>query len=435
MKLLLVVLLSTFLSSSAFSQGGTDVPEECLKNYSLYYEFYKHKNYQDALEPWRNLYRVCPEWKESTFAYGVNIYRYLLEKEQDPAKKTAYADTMMQIYDERIEYFPKSKGDVLGRKGIDLLRYRRNDGPEYIKEGYETLKESVEIEEKESSPVVLTTMISAGISLFMNGMLDGEDLINSYVTSTNILDSQLAKRPTARTKKAKEAIDANIKDSKVMTCEAVANIYGPKFEDNKNDLEFLKFVSGFLNDAGDCEMDPFYAKVNEQLYSIEPSAEAAYSLGRLFLKKNDYQKSKEYFLEAIELQEDDEKKASYLYALAGLEQQYLKNPVNAVNYASQASELDPDWGDPLILMGIAYITGNSSLGDEFERRTAYWVAVDMFQKAKRVDPSVADRANSLIREYSEYFPTKEDLFFHSIAEGDRYTVGGWINRTTNARPK
>jgi len=435
MKLLLVAMLGLFLSSSAFSQGGPDVPEECLKNYSLYYEFYKHKNYQDALDPWRKLYRQCPEWKESTFAYGVNIYRYYLEKEQDPAKKAAYADTMMQIYDDRIEYFPRSKGDVLGRKGVDLLRYRRNDGPEYIKEGYETLKESVEIEENESSPVVLTTMISAGISLFMNGMLDGEDLINSYVTSTNILDSQLAKRPTSRTKKAKEAIDANIKDSKVMTCEAVANIYGPKFEENKNDLEFLKFISGFLNDAGDCEMDPFYAKVNEQLYSIEPSAEAAYSLGRLFLKKNDYQRSKEYFLEAIELQEDDETKASYLYALAGLEQQYLKNPVNAVNYASQASELDPDWGDPLILMGIAYITGNSSLGDEFERRTAYWVAVDMFLKAKRVDPSVADRASSLIREYSEYFPTKEELFFHSIAEGDRYTVGGWINRTTNARPK
>ena len=37
-------------------------------------------------------------------------------------------------------------------------------------------------------------------------------------------------------------------------------------------------------------MDPFYAKVNEQLYSMEPSAEAAYSLGRLFLKKEKYEK-------------------------------------------------------------------------------------------------------------------------------------------------
>jgi tetratricopeptide (TPR) repeat protein len=153
------------------------------------------------------------------------------------------------------------------------------------------------------------------------------------------------------------------------------------------------------------------------------------------MKKEKYEKSKEYFLEAIEAQEDDEKKSNYLYSLAGLEQQYLKNPIQAVKYASQASELNPDWGDPLILMGIAYIAGNSSLGDEFQRRTAYWVAVDMFQKAKNVDPSVADKATNLIREYRQYFPTKEDLFFHSIAEGDRYTVGGWINRTTQARPK
>ncbi|MFW5821344.1 MAG: tetratricopeptide repeat protein, partial [Bacteroidota bacterium] len=374
--LLLGVLGILFSYNHAFTQGRQDVSEECLKNFSLYYEFYKHKNYKDALDPWRKLYNECPEWKESTFAYGVNIYRYYLNQAESAEDKAAYADTIMRIYDKRIEYFPKSKGDVLGRKGVDLLRYRRNDGPEYIKEGYETLKESVKIKGDNSSPVVLTTMISAGISLFTNGMLDGEDLINSYVTSSDILDKQLAKRPTSRTKKAKEAIDANIKDSRVMTCEAIANIYGPKFEENKDDLEYLKMLSGFLNDAGNCEMEPFYTKVNEQLYAKEPSAEAAYSLGRLFLKKEQYQKSKEYFLEAIELGEEDERKAQYLYSLAGLEQQYLKNPVKAVEYASRASDLDPDWGDPLILMGLAYIAGNMSLEDEFERRTSYWVAVD-----------------------------------------------------------
>ncbi len=435
LKFLLIAVMGILFSSNAYTQGRPDVPEECLKNFSLYYEFYKHKNYKDAVDPWRKLYRQCPEWKESTFAYGVRIYRYYLDQAESAADKAAYSDTIMMLYDDRIEYFPKSKGNVLGRKGIDLLRYRRNDGPEFIKEGYETLKKSVEVEGDDSSPVVLTTMISAGISLFMNGMLDGEDLINSYVTSTDILDKKLAKRPTSRTKKAKEAIDANIKDSKVMTCEAIANIYGPKFEENKDDLDFLKLVSGFLNDAGDCEMDPLYAKVNEQIYTKEPSAEAAYSLGRLFMKKEQYQKSKEYYLEAIEASDDDEKKAQYLYALAGLEQQYLNKPVQAAKYASQSAELDPDWGDPLILMGIAYIAGNSTFDDEFERRTSYWVAVDMFQKAKNVDPSVAQKANSLISEYRQYFPTKEDLFFHSIAEGDRYTVGGWINRTTQARPK
>jgi len=436
LKFLLIALLGIFTTSVTNLKGQpNDIPEECLKNYSLYYEFYKHKNYKDALPPWRKLYNQCPEWKESTHAYGVSIYRYFIQQENDPAKIAAYSDTIMMIYDTRAKYFPDNKGDILGRKGIDLLRYRRQDGPEFIKEGYEILSESVEIEGNKSSPVVLTTQISAGISLYVNNIIDGENLINSYMAATEILDQQLAKRPTSKVQRAKAAIDKNIADSKVLTCEAISTIFTPKFEENKDDIDFLKLVSGFMNDAGDCELDPLYTKVNETLYKMEPSAEAAYSLGRVFMKKNEYEKSKEYFLEAIDNSTEDEDKANYYFSLAALSQQYLNSPVDAARYAREATELKPDWGDPYILLGMSYIAGNSSLGDDFERRTAYWVAVDMFAKAKSVDPSVADRASGLIREYSAYFPTKEDLFFRSIAEGDNYTVGGWINKTTSARPK
>jgi tetratricopeptide (TPR) repeat protein len=339
------------------------------------------------------------------------------------------------LYDGRIQYFPAKKGDILGRKGVDLLRYRRTDGAEYIKEGYDILTESIEIEGKESSPVVLTTQISAGISLYINDLLDAETIINNYVTASDILDAQLEKRPSSKTKMAKDAIEKNIKDSRVMTCESIVTFYGPKFEANKEDVAFLDLILGFMNDAGDCEMTSLYAKASEQMYSLQPDAEAAYNLGRLFLRKEDYNKAKDYFLEAISLAENDENKAQYNYSLAGLAQQYLDSPAEAVKYAYAATQLKPDWGDPYILMGIAYVAGNSALGDDFERRTAYWVAVDQFRKARNVDPSVADKAGELINEYQAYFPTKEDLFFRSIAEGDSYTVGGWINKTTSARPK
>ena len=113
----------------------------------------------------------------------------------------------------------------------------------------------------------------------------------------------------------------------------------------------------------------------------------------------------------------------------------IENPSEAVRYASEAAKLKPNWGDPFILMGSAFVAGNSSLGEEFERRTAYWVAVDMFQKARQVDPTVSEKATGLINEYQAYFPTKEDLFFRSIEEGQSYRVGGWINRSTTARSK
>ncbi len=442
LKILLVAISTVLLALPAFPQddGTTDKDtgdwknnETCLKNLSLYYEFYKHKNYKDAINPWRIVYRECPESRESLYAYGVNMYRTFLEQTDDPEKKSAYADTMMMIYDKRMEYFPKSKGDVLGRKGVDLLRFKRQEGMKYIKEGYDLLKESIKMEQNKSNPVVLTTFISAGITLFVNGELDNETVINDYMEVSKILDADLAKRPTTRTKMAKEAIDQNIKDAKVMTCDAIDNIFGPKFEANKDDKKFLSKVLDFMNEA-QCEDLPLYIKASEQMYSMEPSAEAAYNLARLFYKKEDFAKARQYYLEAIDKATDSQSKATYYYELGAIELNQGDAP-KAAQYANSAIELRPDWGEPYILLGKAYVAGNNLLGDEFERRTAYWVAVDMFRKAKTVDPNVATQANQLISDYQQYFPTKEDLFFRSISEGDSYTVGGWINRTTTARAK
>jgi tetratricopeptide (TPR) repeat protein len=441
LKKLIVAFVGMMLAMQAFPQsgngsGGGDwkTNEVCLKNLSLYYEFYKHKNYNDAIKPWRIVYNECPESKESLFAYGVNMYKTFLDNEKDPAKKSAYADTINMIYAKRIQYFPKSKGDVLGRQGVDLLRYKRQDGIEFIKEGYDLLKESIAIEKAESSPVVITTFISAGITLFLNDQLDNESVINDYVIAAGILDNQMAKKPSSKTTQAKTAIDENIKESNVLTCDAINKIFSPKFEANKNDLDFLQLVTGFMIQA-ECELEPFYAQAAEQLYQLEPSYEAAYNLGRLFFKKEEYTKAKNYYLEAIERCDNNDLKANYYYELGVISQQYLNSPQDAVYYGMEATKLNPNWGEPYILIGSSYAAGNSSLGDDFEKRTAYWLAVDMFLKAKVMDPKIAKKAAELASEYSVYFPTKEDLFFRSITEGDSYTVGGWINRSTTARAK
>jgi hypothetical protein len=60
----------------------------------------------------------------------------------------------------------------------------------------------------------------------------------------------------------------------------------------------------------------------------------------------------------------------------------------------------------------------------------------MFQKAKNVDASCAGDANKLIATYKQYFPSKEDVFFHKeLNEGQPFRVGGWINKSTICRSK
>jgi len=416
---------------SQFGKGEDSI--RCLMNLSLYFEFYKHNNYKDAIGPWRIVFNECPQARESMYAYGINMYKAFIENENDPQKIAAYCDTIMLIHDQRIKYFG-DEGNVLGRKGVDLLRYRRDEGVEYVEQGYECLKKSVEIEKSNSSPVVLTTFISAGISLAIRGELDNEQVINDYNLASDIIDQKLKKRADSRTMTAKEAIDLNMKESGILTCENIVKIFGPQFEANKENKDFLLKITDFLSNA-QCESEQLYADASEKLYEIEPSATAAYNLARLFFKRAEYENSKKYYLEAIENSTDIKETAKYNYELAVLAYQYMKQNASAVYYANEAIKLDPNWGEPYILIGQAYFAGKNDFPDLFDQQTVYWVVVDMFQKAASVDSSVKDKASGWISDYSAHFPSLEDLFFRSIREGDSYTVRGWINRSTVARAR
>ena len=205
-----------------------------------------------------------------------------------------------------------------------------------------------------------------------------------------------------------------------------------KYEANKDSLPVLKDISSILR-RRECTDLPLYATVAEKIYQQEPSADAAYSLAMMFFSKQDIAKFEQYLKEAIDKSDDPKAKADYNYKLA---QVYLskKNYPSAKKYALDALKTNPNMGDAYITIGLAYaVSSNDYEGDEFDKRTVFWAAVDKFVKAKQVDPSVAGKANEYIERYSPHFPTKDEAFFRDITAGKSVKVGGWINETTTAR--
>jgi hypothetical protein len=71
--------------------------------------------------------------------------------------------------------------------------------------------------------------------------------------------------------------------------------------------------------------------------------------------------------------------------------------------------------------------------NEFEQKTILWAAVDKFIKAKNVDPSIAEEADSYINSYRPRFPTKKEIFFQNLEMGNSYQIGCWINEATTVR--
>ena len=419
--------------------------KDYMNNLSLYDQFLKQKDYKQALTPWKTVYAKYPKSSKSVYTKGAKIYEGLISKETDAAKKTALLDEMMKMYDRRIKYF-NEEGKVLGMKGVAYLDLTvrdvvENDGFEAVNaadviKGYEYLSKSVELEGENSNVNVVFRNFRAAVTLFKVGEWDAEKVVEAFDTSIKVAEKNLEKDPEDDNAKwLYKTLEKSFANSGAASCEALVAMYQVKFNESPDDLVLLKKISRMLNKK-ECTDTEFYDKVAERRYQLEPTSGAAYSMARLFLKKEDFEKAMEYYKEAIASEEDNEMLARYYYELGLLTLSKKGDFQSARSYARKSAESNPEWGKPYLLIGDIYAQYSKNYGkDEFQHKTLYWLAVDYFKKAKRVDVEVLEEANLKIATYSVYFPNKEESFFQGFKSGDKYKYEGWINESSTVRTK
>mgnify|MGYP003310992098 CR=1 FL=1 len=149
------------------------------------------------------------------------------------------------------------------------------------------------------------------------------------------------------------------------------------------------------------------------------------------ISRKDFSQAIQYCKQSIELETNDEVKAIYYLGLADAYRN-AESFSNAREAAFKALELKNNWGEAYMNLGNIYVAGAKSCGNDFEQKTVYWIAVDMFNLAKR-DNDVEERARKSINTYSRYFPSTEVCFFNNVEKNSEYQIECWINRKTVAR--
>ncbi|HKJ41775.1 MAG TPA: tetratricopeptide repeat protein [Sunxiuqinia sp.] len=413
-----------------------------MNNLSMYSEFYKQKDYKSALKPWRIVYDKYPKSSLNLYIKGTNMYDEFIQKENDWDKKDALIDTLMAIYNKRIKYFGQ-KGYVRGRQGTDLLKYKLdnvnlNDDQlkNILKNGYGYLEESIQMEKEKTEPAVLVVFMQATKRLFLMGELTKDKVAQNYQTCSDIINYDLKEDPKSeKFSTAKALLDQLFQTSGAADCEALVALYEPKFDEISQDVDALKKMLRIL-ERQDCTESALFEKGSEKLYELEPSPEAAYNMARTFVRQKKYDKAKEYYQNAIDQETDKDLLAKYYYDLGLFTYAKDQNYQKAREYARKSIQNNPKFGRAYILIGDIYAQYAKNYGDsDFEHSEMYWLAVDYYQKAKRVDPEVFTTANQKINIYIQYFPDKETMFFQGIQEGQTIKIGSWINETTKARAK
>ncbi|MGL5960144.1 MAG: tetratricopeptide repeat protein, partial [Bacteroidales bacterium] len=220
----------------------------------------------------------------------------------------------------------------------------------------------------------------------------------------------------------------------VASCENLISLYTSRFDENKDNVEFLEKLVNILS-ANQCNTNNLYFEASEALFKAKPSAQAAMGLAQTFKQQGEYTKAQEYYKIAIEAESDNALKSKYYVDLGNMLNRDLSNPKEARIYAKKALEFVPTNGYAYFLLGEIYSNEKNCGNNDFEKRSVYWVVVDCYEKAKQVDASLAENSNKYIAAYKQYFPSKEDIFFHNLERGKSYTINCWIDEKTTIRPR
>jgi tetratricopeptide (TPR) repeat protein len=417
-----IVVLMGF-DSNAQSKYGPD-SLSCLENRALYYENYKQKNYADALKPWRWAFKNCPRSTENIFKNGPKIIKARMKV--DPENKSTYIDTLMMIYDQRIQYFGK-EGYLLGLKGYELINIDKSRAKESL--GY--LQQSLEIDGNNSSVYAVVAYMKAIITLEKKGEKTKEDVVEAYALLSEIIDYNIVNETNASVNfnKYSEKIEGQF--TPYANCEDLIAVFSVKFDPATNDTSFLTKVTSLLIDK-DCSTHQLFFDASSRLYELEPSASSADKMAKMSITKGNSTAALEFSKKAIEMEEDANQKAIYYLGLADAYRN-VGSYASARNAVYSALALRSGWGEAYINLGNIYIAGAKTCSDDdFEKSTVYWVAIDAFKQALH-DEDTKVRAGKSINTYSKYFPKKEICFFNGLEAGKSHTVECWINKTTIVR--
>ena len=401
--------------------------------------------WDEALPLWQKAFELAPAGDgrvKYQFDDGIKLYKHFFAETEDPGRKQIIADSLMWVYEKRIECYPDDEDYVNARLGFDS--YYTLGGYVAEDEAFNRLKNSFDSKGKDVeyfivnpfTKLVYDKVVAKEISheegrkyadmIFEateQGLADCGDNCESWEIINEYAPPRL------------EALEG-LKG--FYGCEYYMSKYIALYNENPEDCEIINDVSRKLK-WGECASDHAgimeLAEAKAKNCYVAPPPEGP--LKRAFNTYNEgrYRDAITLFEEFVNKTDDQDKKAKYTLLIAKIYYGDIKNFPQSRAYALKAAEYRSNWGEPFLLIGKLYASSGPLCGPGrgWDSQIVTWPAIDMFRKAKTIDPSFTDEANKWIREYEQYMPKMEDVFVRNLNKGQSFKVGCWIQESTTIR--
>lgn len=419
--------------------------DEVETAYVLYKDLIKQGKYEEAFPLWTKAYYSAPASNgrvKYQFDDGVQIYTNKYNNEADAAQKLTYVDSVMSIYNKRMECFGE-EAYTKGRMAFDY--YYTFPGTKSEDEIFDMFKMNFDVNGKRADYFVVNPFTQLLSDKIIAGTISNEEgrkyakLINRTVENGQatckgaLCESWAIIADYAPAKlESLEGIDG------FYDCDYYADKYYSRFEADPTNCDMINLVGRRLKRGGCAEDDPRLVKVTAAYAGsckVETVSTGPLKLAFEAYNNGKYREAIPLFQEYIDGQSDPAKKFKYTMVIGKIYYGDLKDFPKSRQAARAAAKIDPTSGEPYMLIGKLYASSGPLCGSGrgWNSQVVTWPAIDMFTKAKNLDASVAAEANKFIKQYKQYMPTKEEVFQRRLKVGDRFKVPCWIQENTTIR--
>ena len=192
---LLALAMALGMNLSAQDKYGPN-KDECIKYLSYYQEYYKAKNYDDALPNWRTAMKLCPPTaSQNMLLNGMTLLSREINKTKDAGARKALVDSLLMLNDLRAEYYPNYAVAAMNTKGQYMTQFFKD--PKTL---YEGLGQIVAANKEQTKPSLLLLQLNSAIDMFKDGNLGAEEVINTYQNAIALIGKAEQTEDVVKTK-------------------------------------------------------------------------------------------------------------------------------------------------------------------------------------------------------------------------------------------
>ncbi|MCF8237496.1 MAG: tetratricopeptide repeat protein [Saprospiraceae bacterium] len=420
----------------------SEYPEDALNEHVIYRGFLRENDFDSAWPHWQRAFQLAPaaDGKRSTqYTDGVKFYKHFFNTAKDSVVQAEYVQKIRDLYRDAAICYPNDYF-LNGLLAFDLYyTFRSYSSDEEI---YSLFKSTIDQDGLKTPAFVLNPFTDVLIARFNRNEVSVKEAQHYQDQVRKILAHGL----TDSKEKENFSIVKSYAPVRLEEFETIEDFYPTQYYVDR-------YYPDYLADSTNCDVaETVYSRlrwgklnpndarlVRMGIFIKNKCTEADQtSTGRKAfdaLQEGRYREAVDLFEKASAESGDNSKKAQYQLVIAKVYYSHLKNFNKSRQYALASAKLDPNNGEPYILIGKLYASSGPICGPGrgWDSQIVTWPAIDKWQVARNIDPSVAAEATRLINQYSAYMPNVEDIFQRNLKEGQSFYVGCWIQESTTIR--